>query len=122
MKSQAAFTAAGIAITAFEQDHGFSTTLGFRIGNFAYTTDAVRLDAAALAALEDVELWIVDCLRIEPPHPTHAHLARTLDWIERIRPKRAVLTHMDIEADYQTLSALLPAGAEPGIDGMILEI
>ena len=65
------FEVAGIPFVPFVQDHGFSTTLGFRIGGFAYSTDVVELDDAAFAALDGIELWIVDCLRREP-HPTHS--------------------------------------------------
>jgi len=68
------FDLAGLRIVPFEQDHGFSKTLGFRIGDMAYSTDVVGLDDAAFQALEGLELWIVDCLRYEP-HPTHSHLA-----------------------------------------------
>ena len=71
------FTAAGMPVVPFEQDHGYGTTLGFRIGRLAYSTDVVELDDAAFAALAGVELWVVDCLRREP-HPTHSHLAKTL--------------------------------------------
>ena len=115
------FCAADIPIVPFEQDHGFSTTLGFRIGPFGYSTDVTELDDAAFAALAGVELWIVDCLRREP-HPTHSHLAKTLDWIARVRPRRAVLTHMDQNFDYRELSAELPEGIEPGYDGLVIEL
>ena len=64
-------------VVPFAQDHGFSKTLGFRIGGFAYSTDVIELDDAAFAALAGIELWIVDCLRREP-HPTHGHLEKTL--------------------------------------------
>jgi phosphoribosyl 1,2-cyclic phosphate phosphodiesterase len=67
------FVAAGMSVVPFEQSHGYSTTLGFRIGPVGYSTDVVALDDAAFAALAGVELWIVDCLRREP-HPTHSHL------------------------------------------------
>ncbi|MBV5334011.1 MBL fold metallo-hydrolase, partial [bacterium] len=60
------FAAAGVAVTPFIQDHGYINTLGFRIGNFAYSTDVVRLDDDAFAALEGLDLWIVDCQRIGP--------------------------------------------------------
>jgi phosphoribosyl 1,2-cyclic phosphate phosphodiesterase len=109
----------GISVLPFVQDHGFSTTLGFRIGPFAYSTDVTELDDNAFAALEGVELWIVDCLRREP-HPTHSHLAKTLSWIARVRPRRAVLTHMDQSLDYCELSAELPNGTEPGYDGLVI--
>jgi len=115
------FEIAGIPIVPFVQDHGFSTTLGLRIGGFAYSTDVTELDDAAFAAIEGVELWVVDCLRREP-HPTHSHLAKTLSWIARIGPRRAVLTHMDQSLDYRELSAELPSGVEPGRDGLVIEL
>jgi phosphoribosyl 1,2-cyclic phosphate phosphodiesterase len=115
------FAAAGITVVPFVQDHGYSTTLGFRIGGFAYSTDVTELDDNAFAALAGVELWIVDCLRREP-HPTHSHLAKTLAWIERLRPRRAILTHMDQSLDYRELAAELPAGVEPGRDGLVIEV
>jgi phosphoribosyl 1,2-cyclic phosphate phosphodiesterase len=112
---------AGVDVRPFTQDHGYSTTLGFRIGRMAYSTDVTELDAAAFTALAGIELWIVDCMR-RAPHPTHSHLAKTLGWIERVAPRRAVLTHMDQSLDYQTLAAELPAGVEPGYDGLAIEL
>jgi phosphoribosyl 1,2-cyclic phosphate phosphodiesterase len=116
------FTAAGVPVTPIRQNHGYGMTLGFRIGGFAYSTDVVSLDDAAFAALEGLDLWIVDCLRESPAHPTHAHLPLTLSWIERVKPKRAVLTHMNMSADYETLRAKLPPGVEPGYDGLTVEL
>jgi phosphoribosyl 1,2-cyclic phosphate phosphodiesterase len=115
------FTAAGMPVTPFVQSHGYSTTLGLRIGPFGYSTDVMELDDAAFAALAGIDLWIVDCLRYEP-HPTHSHLARTLQWIERLKPRRAVLTHLDRPLDYRQLAARLPPGVEPGRDGLVIEL
>jgi phosphoribosyl 1,2-cyclic phosphate phosphodiesterase len=115
------FEVAGVPVLPFAQDHGFSTTLGLRIGGFAYSTDVTEFDDAAFAAVEGVEVWIVDCLRREP-HPTHSHLAKTLSWIARVRPRRAVLTHMDQSLDYRELSAELPSGVEPGRDGLVIDL
>jgi phosphoribosyl 1,2-cyclic phosphate phosphodiesterase len=115
------FTAGGVAVTPFVQDHGFSTTLGFRVGGFAYSTDVIDFDDAAFAALAGIEVWIVDCIRGRP-HVTHAHLEKTLAWIERARPRRAVLTHMDESFDYESLRRALPPGVEPGYDGLVLEL
>ncbi len=115
------FAAAGVRVNPFAQDHGFSTTLGLRIGGFAYSTDVIRLDAAAFAALAGIELWIVDCMR-RAPHVTHSHLAQTLDWIARVKPRRAILTHMDESLDYDRLAAELPPGIEPGQDGLVVEL
>jgi len=115
------FAAAGVPFIPFEQDHGYSTTLGFRIGGFAYSTDVTALDEAAFAALAGIEVWIVDCLRRDP-HPTHSHVAKTVEWVARVKPRRAILTHMDHTLDYRTLSAELPSGIEPSRDGLVIEL
>lgn len=115
------FTAAGMAVVPFVQDHGFSKTLGFRFGRFAYSTDAIALDEAAFAALAGIEVWIVDCIR-QATHVTHSHVARTLEWVARVKPRQAILTHMDETLDYETLRRSLPAGIEPGYDGMVVEL
>ncbi len=113
--------AANIAVRLFEQDHGFMPTLGLRIGGFGYSTDAVELDDAAFAALAGVDTWVVGCFQREP-HRTHAWLSRVLDWIERLRPRRSVLTHMGTDLDWAWLRETLPRGVEPGYDGMVLEV
>ena len=87
----------------------------------AYSTDVVSLDETAFAALAGIKLWIVDCLR-DRPHPTHSHLAQTLEWIERVGPARALLTHMNHELDYEDLKSRCPAGVDPAYDGMVIEI
>ncbi len=111
----------GIAVTPFVQGHGRETSLGYRLGEMAYSTDAVSLDEAAFAALAGIKLWIVDCLR-DRPHPTHSHLTQTLEWIERVGPARALLTHMNHELDYEDLKSRCPAGVEPAYDGLLVEI
>lgn len=104
-----------------EQEHGFSKSLGFRVGGFAYSNDLVAMPEASFAALAGLELWIVDALR-ETPHPTHTHLGQSLDWIARLKPRRAVLTNMHIDLDYQSLKARLPQGVEPGYDGWSVDL
>jgi len=115
------FEAAGISVAPFEQNHGFSTSLGFRFGPLAYSTDVLDLDERAFGVLEGVRVWIVDCLRLEP-HATHTHLEKTLSWIEQIKPERAILTHMNHSLDYTALATKLPEGVEPGFDGLVIEI
>ena len=108
-----------IPLLAFGQNHGRIRSLGFRFGPLAYSPDVDGLDEAAFATLAGVEYWIVDALRITP-HPSHAHLARTLEWIARVKPKRAILTNMHVDMDYDTLIRDLPPGVEPAYDGMTL--
>ncbi len=103
------------------QDHGYSQSLGFRFGDFAYSTDVVDLDDEAFAALDGIKAWIVDATR-EEPHPSHAHLDRTLGWIERLKPARAYLTHMNHTMDYDRLMQKLPPGVEPAYDGLVIEV
>lgn len=99
------------------QDHGFSLSLGFRFGPVAYCNDVVGLPEESFAALDGLDLWIVDALR-DKPHPSHAHVGMALDWIERVKPKRAILTNLHVDLDYQTLKARLPKGVEPAHDGL----
>jgi phosphoribosyl 1,2-cyclic phosphate phosphodiesterase len=105
-----------LEILPLNQDHGLSHSLGFRVGGFAYSNDLVTMPETSFAALAGLDLWIVDALR-ETPHPTHAHLGRSLEWINRLKPEHAVLTNMHAELDYQSLKARLPPGIEPGYDG-----
>ncbi len=115
------FEAAGYEILPIWQAHGRSHSLGFRIGAFAYSTDVSDLDEAAFEALEGLDLWIVDCLRFDP-HPTHSHFDKTLSWIERVKPKRAVLTHLNHSTDYAVLAGRCPPGVEPGFDGLTVTL
>lgn len=115
------FRIGAIDIQPFVQDHGFSTTLGFRVGDVAYSTDLIALDEDAFTVLDGVRLWIVDAFGREP-HPTHSHVGRSLEWIARVKPERAVLTHMGPALDYATLNAETPDYVEPGYDGMVLEV
>lgn len=115
------FQASGIMVTPFRQIHGTSETMGIRIGDFAYSTDVKTLPEESFKRLEGVNVWVVDCLRYDES-PTHAHLAQTLEWIARVKPKRAILTHMAHEIDYETLQSQLPDGVEAGHDGMVIEL
>jgi phosphoribosyl 1,2-cyclic phosphate phosphodiesterase len=106
---------------AFGQTHGSIRSLGVRFGPLAYSSDVNGLDEAAFATLEGVECWIVDTLRYTE-HPSHAHLAQALGWIARVKPRRAILTNLHTDLDYETLKRELPAGVEPAYDGMRIEL
>jgi phosphoribosyl 1,2-cyclic phosphate phosphodiesterase len=103
------------------QDHGFSSSLGFRIGPAAYSNDVVGMPPETFAALAGLDLWILDALR-EAPAPSHAHLALSLEWIARLRPAHAVLTNLHVEFDYARLAARLPRGVEPAYDGWSVDL
>ena len=102
------------------QEHGDIPSLGFRIGNVAYSADIKGLPPASIAQMAGLDVWIVDALR-KTPHPSHLNLEEALAWIERIKPKRAILTNLHSDMDYAALKATLPSNVEPAYDGMRLE-
>jgi phosphoribosyl 1,2-cyclic phosphate phosphodiesterase len=104
----------------FALQHGNIDALGFRIGNVAYTPDLNAIPDNTLPLLEGLDLWIVDALR-RSPHPSHFSLAETLIWIEKLKPKKAILTNMHNDMDYQTLLAELPQGVVPAFDGLKID-
>jgi phosphoribosyl 1,2-cyclic phosphate phosphodiesterase len=113
---------AGGAIEAmpFDLDHGDIGALGFRFGTLAYTPDVKRIPAASRSFLEGLDTWIIDALRYRP-HPSHFSLDDALAWIETMRPRRAILTNLHTDLDYETLRARLPAHVTPAYDGMRVE-
>ena len=86
-----------------------------------YVPDANDLPAASAARLEDLDLLVIDALRHDP-HPSHFCLDETLEWIDRLRPRRAVLTNMHIDLDYGALARSLPGGVGPAHDGLRLTL
>ena len=114
---------AGGALTTipFQVNHGNINALGFRIGAVAYTPDLNDVPDQSHKHLENLDLWIVDALK-RTPHPSHFSLPETLAWIERMRPKRAILTNMHIDMDYAKLCEELPKNVEPAYDGMKFDI
>lgn len=111
----------GVEFVPFLQYHGHISSLGFRVGKAAYSSDVVDLPDESFEILDGVDIWVLDCLRYAP-HPTHAHLDKCLAWIERVRPKRAVLTNLHVDLDYNELKSKLPPHVEPAYDGMMLDI
>jgi phosphoribosyl 1,2-cyclic phosphate phosphodiesterase len=103
----------------FRQRHGSAETLGFRFGGIAYSPDVSDLPDESLEYLQDLDVWIIDALRYTR-HPSHFSVDESLAWIERVKPRRAILTHMHVDLDYGALARELPAGVEPAYDGMIL--
>ncbi|MFD1343186.1 MBL fold metallo-hydrolase [Litorisediminicola beolgyonensis] len=108
-----------ITFTPFLVHHGSIDALGFRIRDLAYLPDVAQIPEESWAALDGLDCWILDALRRDP-HPTHSHLAQSLDWIARVAPRRAVLTNMHIDLDYATLDAETPDHITPAYDGMVI--
>ena len=104
----------------FRLEHGDIDALGFRIGGMAYTPDVNAIPAESLHYLEGLDLWIVDALRYTR-HPSHFSVEEALAWIARLKPRRAVLTNLHNDLDYERLKREVPAGVDVAFDGMRLE-
>lgn len=114
---------AGVQLSVVEQPHGNIASAGlvFEAGGkrVGYATDFNIMTGEMLALYEHLDVWIVDALR-HAPHPSHPTVADVLGWVERLKPRRAALIHMDHTLDYATLRASLPPPVEPGYDGLVL--
>jgi phosphoribosyl 1,2-cyclic phosphate phosphodiesterase len=106
-----------VVFEAFKVNHGGMDALGFKVNKVAYLPDVADIPAQSWGILKNLEVWIVDALRREP-HPTHSHLDNTLEWIAQAKPKRAILTNMHIDLDYETIMAETPNHVEPAYDGL----
>ncbi len=113
------FRIKNLEIQSFQLDHGFGESTGFRIENFAYSSDVFNISDNIFNKLKNLDLWIVDCLRFKP-HKSHAHFEKVMKWIEIIRPKKTVLTHMNYEVDYDHINSLLPDNCQAAYDGLKL--
>ena len=108
-------------VRPFLQRHGEIDSLGFRFGDLAYSSDLSDLPDFSETALAGLDTWIVDALRYTP-HPSHFTVDEALTWIERVKPKRAVLTNLHSDLDYEVLRARLPDHVVPAYDGMKFEL
>jgi phosphoribosyl 1,2-cyclic phosphate phosphodiesterase len=106
-----------VTLRPFEVSHGSIEALGFRVGDLAYLPDVASIPDTVWPMLEGLDCWIVDALRRDP-HPTHSHLAQTLEWLEKAAPRRGILTNMHIDMDYQTLVEETPDFITPAHDMM----
>ncbi len=114
-----------IRATPFRLEHGDMDSLGFRFEAdgkvFAYTPDMHAIPPESVEFLTGLDLWIIDALRHQR-HGTHFSVSQAFEWLERMRPRRAVLTDMHVDLDYKALAAICPPATEPAYDGMHVEL
>ena len=109
-----------IEILPFEVEHGEINALGLRINDVVYTPDVSHFPDAIVPYLEGLDVWIIDALRYAR-HPSHLSVSEALDWIARAKPKKAVLTNLHTDLDYEALSETLPPDCTPAYDGLRIE-
>ncbi len=110
-----------IRLLPFEQEHGDIVSLGYRVGNFAYSCDLSGIPAHAVEAVSGLDVWVLDALR-HRPHPSHLSYSEALEWIMRMQPGTAVLTNMHVDLDYATVEAETPPHVTPAYDGMVIDV
>ena len=115
------FSVGGIDFLAIDQDHGHSRTLGYRFGPVALSTDLMNMPESSFSALAGVDTWILGVFSYKP-HMTHVHIDLALEWIDRIKPRRAILTHLGPTIDYTKTCKYLPDGVELAYDGMEIKV
>lgn len=108
-----------IEFMAFDVDHGAMATKGFRIEDLAYIPDVVRIPDQTWPKLTGLDCWIIDALR-RKPHKTHTHLSNTIEWIKQVKPKRAIITNMHVDLDYESVMAETADNTVPAYDGMTI--
>lgn len=106
-------------VLPFEVKHGQGTALGFRVGNVAYTPDLSGITDQTLEVLQDLEVWILNALRYKT-HPAHLSVDQALALVEKVKPRRAILTHLHVDLDYEELRQSLPDHIEPAYDGLVI--
>ena len=124
MRIYAPFTIGGpggdLTFQPFRQIHGDIDTLGIRVGGVAYSCDLNDIPQEALQYVSGTRPVDTKFAALHP-HPSHLSVEKALSWIERMQPRRAVLTHLHIDIDYDELAAKLPSAVVPAFDGMVLE-
>ena len=110
-----------IKLHAFRQEHGSIDSLGYRVGNFAYSCDLSGIPEASRKAVSGLDVWVIDALR-PLPHPSHLSLPESLEQIARQRPKQAILTNLHIDMDYAQVEAHTPENVTPAFDGMRVDV
>ena len=109
----------GLEITPLEVIHGKLPVIAYRFNDFAYATDLNFISDETIDALQGLDVLVLDCVRIKP-HSTHLGLNEALEYIDRIKPRRAFLTHLNHDVMYSRDSNLLPANVEFAYDGLVV--
>ncbi len=115
------FEVCGVEVVPILQYHGKCISTGYRIGDFAYSTDVRAMDEAGFEALKGIKTWVLGVVdRYE--NSKHVHLEEALKWIERIGPERVYLTHLGHSMDYDKMQSELPDFIRLCYDGMEIDV
>jgi phosphoribosyl 1,2-cyclic phosphate phosphodiesterase len=112
----------GMLIRPIEVMHYKLPVFGFRIGNFTYITDAKTVSEEEIEKIKGTEVLIVNALH-HSEHLSHFNLKEALEFIDKINPKKAYLTHIShLFGKHKDIEKILPPNVFPAFDGMTLEM
>jgi phosphoribosyl 1,2-cyclic phosphate phosphodiesterase len=110
-----------IEILPFRQEHGDISSLGFRVGRFAYSCDLSGIPEETALSVSGLDVWILDALR-PTPHPSHLSLSEALELVAQYQPREAVLTNLHIDLDYAETEKITPPNVRPAFDGLKINV
>ena len=115
------FSINNIKVETFKHNHGSIDVQTYKIGKFAYSTDLKKFYNSDIDKLKNLDLWIVGLLR-DDSHPSHAGFNQIMEFVNYLKPKKTVFTHMTALLDEEKLKSKCPINVFPGYDGMELEL
>ena len=115
------FCIAGLEVKPLTVVHGKLPVTAFRFERFAYVTDCNVIPDETCNDLMNLKLLVIDALRFKS-HPTHMTLDQSLRYIERLKPERALLTHISHDINHADTSGHLPENVEIAYDGLVVEV
>lgn len=116
----AGFNLFGACFRRIPVTHGREEITGYRFGSAAYLTDMSDIPAESLPLLQGLDILVLDALRREP-HPSHSHLERSIEFVHRLKPKRAFFTHISHDLDHDATNAVLPKEIRLAYDGLQIQ-
>lgn len=116
-----AFKIRDVEILPVEVFHGHIKIYGYRIGNFAYVTDASKIPDSEMEKLEGLDVLILNALRRQK-HPTHFNLEQATEIALKLKAKKTYFTHITHDMMHDKINAELPENIKLGYDGLTIEI
>ena len=121
IKMHIPFTVHGVLVLPIKQYHGKGLSVGYRIGDLAYSTDVKSMDKKGWEILKGTKVWVLGCNN-DYLNQKHLCLDEVLEWVQKIQPKRVYLTHLGAKMDYESLCKKLPLNIRPAYDGLQIDI
>jgi phosphoribosyl 1,2-cyclic phosphate phosphodiesterase len=101
--------------------HGSGNVLGYRFGRAAYLTDHSEIPESSLAMLEGLDVLFLDALRYKP-HPTHSTVQRSLEHVDRLKPRITYFTHICHDLGHERAESMLPPHVRLAYDGLEIPV